>query len=125
MSDAVVIPFPTTQGELRVTDPTTGGQKGKKLAQLSLIPTGPLLQLAEHYGRGAAKYSPHQWRRGVAWSLCYDAMMRHALAFWGGEELDPETGSPHLAAVAWHAFALLHFCDAYRAGDDRPAHPQS
>jgi hypothetical protein len=108
-------------GEVRVVDPDTGGEKGSKLARFDLIPAGPLWTLAEHYGIGAEKYDDGQWRRGYKWSLSFAAMMRHAWAFWRGEDIDAETGSPHLAAVAWHAFALLEFSTTHPEKDDRPA----
>ncbi len=98
----------------------TGGVKGKKLAQFSLIPTGPLKALAELYGRGAQKYSADNWRKGYSWSLAYDAMIRHANAFWGGQNRDPETGALHVIAVAWHAFTLAYFIVRYPQYDDRP-----
>jgi hypothetical protein len=34
---------------------------------------------------------------------------RHLNAVQHGEWLDAETGSPHIIAVAWHAFALAEF----------------
>lgn len=91
----------------------TGGQKGVKLARFGMIPTYPLRLLAERFGKGAQKYPSvnglDNWRRGYPWSLSYDAMMRHLTAFWGGEDIDPDSGQPHLAAVAWHAFVLLEW----------------
>lgn len=107
-------------GEVRVKDPKTGGEKGSKLARFDLIPAGPLHLLAEHYGRGAEKYEDRNWERGYRYGLSFAAMMRHAWAFWGGEDTDAETGSPHLVAVAWHAFALLEFCKKRLGTDDRP-----
>lgn len=104
--------------EVRATS-TTGGQKGRKQAQFGLIPTGPLTQLAEHYGRGAEKYDANQWRAGYPWSWSYDALQRHANAFWSGEDLDEETGSNHMVAVAWHAFTLLEFYENNKDQDDR------
>ena len=106
-------------GEVRVTDPNTGGQKGSKLARFDLIPPDALWQLAEHYGRGAQKYDDNNWRRGYAWGLSYAAMMRHAWAFWNGENIDAETGSSHLVAVAWHAITLLTFQTEQLGTDDR------
>jgi hypothetical protein len=103
-----------------ITNPVTGGQKETRLARTDLIPARPLWLLAELYGRGARKYSDRNWERGYAWSLSYGAMLRHALLFWTGEEDDPETGSPHLASVAWHALALLEFGVTHRELDDRP-----
>lgn len=105
--------------EVRVTDPETGGEKGQKLARFDLIPAGALWQLAEHYGRGAQKYADDNWRRGYSWRLSFAAMMRHAWAFWRGEDIDDETGSPHLVAVAWHALTLLTFADEQLGTDDR------
>jgi len=106
-------------GEVRVTG-ATGGQKGSKLARFDLIPAGPLTALAEHYGKGAAKYADRNWELGTEWHLNFAALMRHAWAFWGGEDLDPETGSAHMTAVAWHAFALAHFMVAHPELDTRP-----
>jgi hypothetical protein len=107
-----------TDDETRTTS-TTGGEKGTKPQALDLVPPMPLLKLAEHYAKGAEKYASHNWRRGYEWSKAYAAMMRHALAFWGGEDLDPETGTPHMAAVAFHAFTLLQFAVDYPEFDDR------
>lgn len=107
-----------TSGEVRQTS-DSGASKGSKRARFDMIPADALMILAEHYGIGAEKYQPvvnddhpigiDNWRLGYPWSLSYAAMQRHATQFWGGEDIDQETGSPHLAAVAWHALALLHW----------------
>lgn len=94
------------EGEVRVVDPTTGGEKGRKLARFSLIPRDFLWALAEHYGRGARKYDDRNWERGYQWSLSLDALDRHLAQWLMGEDDDPETGSSHLVAVAWHVIAL-------------------
>lgn len=132
--------------EVRTTS-STGGQKGVKLQQFSLIPIGPLTALAEHYGRGARKYATHQWRKNYEWSKSYDALQRHLTAWWHGEELDTcpstgdgcsfvtnegepfegdpgtscynHTGSHHLDAVMWHAFTLREFVETAPEHDDR------
>lgn len=98
---------------------STGAEKGVKLAAFDLIPSGPLHKLAEHYGIGAKKYSAHNWRAGYEWSKSYAAMMRHLNAFWGGEDIDEETGSPHLAAAAFHCFAILEWMETHPEFDDR------
>ena len=138
-------------GEVRTTS-STGGQKGTKRARFDLIPTGPLKELAEHYGRGALKYDDNQWRKGYEWSKSYAAKQRHDNAFWAGYDYDvcsndPEgcsfvtaegeeyvpvepdtcynhTGSHHMAASAWHAFCLLEFKDRYPEHDDRYVSPE-
>lgn len=98
---------------------STGGEKNVKPEKFSLIPVEALAKVAEHYGVGAKKYSAHQWRKGYEWSKSYDALQRHATAFWSGEDNDFETGTPHMAAVAFHALTLLTFMDEQPAHDDR------
>jgi len=109
-------------GEVRMTS-ATGGQKGSKEARFDLIPAGPLTTLARLYGRGALKYDDDNWRKGYDWRLSFAAMQRHAWQFWGGQNNDDETGLPHLASVAWHAFALLEFMQAHPQYDSRFAAP--
>lgn len=113
-------PIRTDPGERRVVDPKTGGEKGTKLARFELLPPEALWRIAERFGRGAAKYEDRNWERGYAWSLSYGALLRHLFAWWGGEDDDPEFGDSHLAAVGFHALALLHFVEHYPDGDDRP-----
>ena len=105
--------------EHRVTDPDTGAQKGQKLCRLDLLPTGPLWELGEHYGKGCAKYDPRNWERGYDWNLSYSAAMRHMVQFWDGEDIDPETGTKHVIAAAWHMLALAEFMDTNRDKDNR------
>lgn len=107
-----------SQGEVRSVS-STGGQKGVKRARFDLIPAEALAIVAEHYGRGAEKYEVHNWRKGFEWSKSYAAMQRHLHAFWSGEDIDPETGSPHLAAVVFHALTLLTFMQEQQQFDDR------
>lgn len=105
--------------ETRVVDPNTGGEKGAKLARFDLIPPEALWALAEQYGRGSLKYADRNWERGYKWSLSFAALMRHAWAWWRGEDIDPETGASHMSAVAWHALALYTFRHRNIGTDDR------
>lgn len=98
---------------------STGAEKGTKDERFDLIPTGALAKVARHFGVGAKKYADHNWRKGYEWSKSYAALQRHAQAFWGGEDIDEETGSPHMAAVAFHALALLTYMDEHTEFDDR------
>ena len=105
--------------EVRVTDPETGGQKCSKLARFDLISQEALWALAEHYGRGAEKYDDNNWRKGYKWSLTFAACLRHLSAFWSGEDRDPETGSLHVTAAAWHCFTMITFILLGLGTDDR------
>jgi hypothetical protein len=102
----------------------SGAMKGVKLARFDLIPVKALKAVAEHYGRTAHKYPPNNWRKGFEWSKSYSALVRHLTQWWDGEDTDidpawPE-GSPHLAAVAWHALTLLEYSLTGTGVDDRP-----
>lgn len=69
---------------------------------------------------GALKYGRSNFRAiGVRSSIYYDALRRHTIRWFEGEENDPESGLPHLA----HALACLAILvDAKATGklnDDR------
>ena len=106
-------------GEVRLVNEQTGGEKGTKLARFDLIPGEAMWTVAEHYGIGAEKYADNNWRRGYNWSLSLAALERHLQQFKAGEDYDDETGSPHMAAVVFHALALLTFMDEHPELDDR------
>lgn len=65
-----------------------------------LIAYGLIEQMALVLGEGAKKYGERNWEKGLKASRLYGAAMRHLTAFWGGEDLDPETKRPHLAHAA-------------------------
>jgi hypothetical protein len=87
--------------------------------RLDLIPAYPLEQLGLIYTFGANKYADHNWRKGMAWSRIFGAIMRHLWAFWRGEDLDPESGLPHVAHACWGCFTLLEFMQTRKTLDDR------
>lgn len=97
------------KGETRTVDVKTGGEKGTKLARFDLMPSEALWALAEHYGKGSEKYQDRNWEKGYAWGLCVAALQRHLHLWLQGESIDAETGTNHMIAVAWHAFALFIF----------------
>lgn len=110
--------------EVRTTS-STGGQKGVKLARFDLIPAGPLRELAEHYGKGAAKYAEHQWRQGYEWSKSIAAIGRHYNDFMAGKDYDVCSNDPDGCAVLVNDDYVLSF-DRRNAdfivsfGDDEP-----
>lgn len=105
--------------EIRITDAKTGGQKGMKMIQLGALDPQALMVVAEVAGFGTVKYARYNFFKGFDWSLSYDALQRHLHAFWGGENLDPESKLPHLAHACWHTLCLLTFSLRGRGTDDR------
>ena len=71
-------------------------------------------------GLYGSKYARYNFLRGYDWSLSFDALCRHLLAFWAGEDIDPESGLPHMAHAGWHCLTLLAFMQRHPELDDRP-----
>lgn len=105
--------------EVRVTS-VTGGQKGQKLARLGSLDPRALKELAKVSGFGAEKYAAFNFLKGYEWSLSFDALERHLLEFWDGEDTDEESGRLHIAHAAWHCLALTSFTLRGLGTDDRP-----
>jgi hypothetical protein len=85
-----------------------------------LIPPDVMEALAAHYAAGAKKYEDRNWEKGMKWTTCFASLMRHAWAWLAGEDYDQETGSLHMVAVAWNAFALAAYQLRKTGTDDRP-----
>lgn len=107
-----------TEQEVRITS-ETGGEKGKKRAQLGAVDPQSLMALARVAGFGAEKYARYNMLNGYDWSLSYDALQRHLHAFWSGEDRDAESGELHLAHAAWHCLTLTSFLERNLGTDDR------
>lgn len=93
--------------------------KDPRKPQFALIPPAALHDLARVYTFGAGKYAPHGWRVGLDWSCVYSALQRHLNAFWRGEELDAESGLPHLAHAAWGCLTLMEYSRTQTGHDSR------
>jgi hypothetical protein len=88
---------------------------------LSVVPLGPIMEVALALTEGARKYGRHNYRvKGIRASIYFDACTRHLASWWEGEDIDPDSGLSHLAkAMA----CLVIMRDAMRNGtltDDRP-----
>lgn len=105
-------------GETRTTA-ASGAQKGVKEERFSLVPVYPLTLLSRLYAFGAKKYAAHNWRKGYEWSKSYDSVVRHLTQFWEGEDIDPETGIPHVICAAFHCFVLAQYMKDHPELDDR------
>jgi hypothetical protein len=84
--------------EVRVVDPETGGAKGQKDAVIGDACPKALLELAKVYGLGRKKYARLNYLKGYDYSSSYDALQRHLLLFWSGEEKDGEGEVKELVA---------------------------
>lgn len=100
-----------------------GGVKDNRgKSRVDLLPTKPLVAAGEVMEYGARKYKPHNWRLGLNWSDTMASAMRHLLAFNDGEDLDPETGKPHLAHALCQVLFLAEYYMTGTGTDDRFIH---
>jgi len=71
---------------------------------------------------GATKYGRSNWRAtGVRASIYYDAIVRHLTAWFEGEDIDPDSGLPHMAHLLASAAIIVDAIAAGRFRDDRMA----
>ena len=94
---------------------------GIRKASLAWVPPNVLMELGTAMMEGALKYAPYNWRKaGVRSSVYYDALQRHIMAWWEGEDIDPDSGISHLTK-AMACLAVVR--DAQKNDmltDDRP-----
>lgn len=45
---------------------------------------------------GANKYAPNNWRNGIQYTRIISAIHRHLAAIQKSEDIDPESGEPHI-----------------------------
>lgn len=68
---------------------------------------------------GAMKYARNNYKKGLSHTEIADSMMRHLAAYLCGEEVDPESGLPHVDHVAWNGLALAEMVRLHPELDDR------
>lgn len=78
------------------TQPSAGVKHDEDKPRLDLISPVWLEGVGKVLAFGAKKYEPHNWRKGLAVCRLLASTMRHILQFMAGEDLDKESGLPHL-----------------------------
>lgn len=81
-----------------------------QLARLLAAPKA-LEEMARVLEFGATKYPSDNWRKNLPIESAINSLLRHVLAHANGEEIDTESGRPHLAHAAVNALMALEiFC---------------
>lgn len=73
-------------------------------AAMELLSPYSLWQLSTWLGKGAEKYAPRNWEKGIPFSVCIGKMMRHLAEYEMGK-----TDEPHLDAIGFWWHALTHY----------------
>lgn len=120
-----------------------GKLDGGGVKQVMTEPKTPFELIAPQFIEGIAavllygkkKYAANNWVRGMSFATVFGGVMRHMWAWFRGEELDAETGLPHICHAACGLMFLHWYChgpqsERYRNTitddgplDDRIFHP--
>lgn len=84
-----------------------------------LVPAFAQEQYARVLTKGAEKYAPRNWERGMPWSKVLASLERHLYAIKHGEDHDVESGLLHSAHVMCNAAFLTEYYKIFPQGDDR------
>jgi hypothetical protein len=90
---------------------------------INLVPSRAIIAAAEVFAFGAQKYGANNWRKDMnkfPVSRHFASIQRHLLAWNEGEDIDPESGLPHLHH-AMTQLMILTVCQAEATAnvDDR------
>lgn len=91
--------------------------------KFDLLPMDLLSDVNKILEYGAAKYGIENWKRtdGFKLSRCYNALLRHMIAFWNGEDTDKESGLSHIDHAMCNLLFLKYHLNNTPAADDRPS----
>jgi hypothetical protein len=112
-------PTATSTPQYAPDDPK--GAAGAKKPPMHLLPPNALIETAKAMGHGAAKYGAWNFIETTVCASTYvGALGRHWAAYARSEDIDPDSGLPHLALIAANCFVLLTAQQQGTLRDDRP-----
>ena len=94
---------------------------GVRKVPMSTVPATVMAEIGVAMLEGASKYGRHNYRVvGVRGSVYYDGVMRHLMAWWEGEDLDPDSGMSHVTKAITSLVVLRDAMMQGKFTDDRP-----
>lgn len=99
----IAVPLP----EVDAVAPVVGNKFDIGKAPLHLLRFASHKQIAEALAYGARKYGEYNYLNGLEHLRVGDAIERHYGAYLDGEDIDQESGLPHLAHLGASVFILL------------------
>lgn len=105
---------------INTSDGGSGGTKNDSdKLRLDLIPVSAMMSLGRALTFGAQKYSDRNWEMGFKFSRVVGALLRHLYAWYGGEDIDPESGLNHTELILCNAVFLNEIRSTHPELDDR------
>ena len=90
-------------------DPQEGRKFDKEKPRVDLLPGDALIEIGKVLAHGAKKYDDRNWELGMDWNRPFGALLRHLWAWWGGEDIDEDSGLHHLAHAGCNVLFLLTY----------------
>lgn len=88
-----------------------------------VIPLKGVKDIAQVFWRSSkeagGKYPLNNWRKGLLATETMGSLLRHAIDWLNGIDIDPEDGLPHLSKVATNAFILIQNLEEHPEIDNR------
>ena len=98
---------------------TKGIKYDKEKSRVDLLDAEWMISVADVLTFGAGKYAAHNWRGGISYSRLIGAALRHLFAIMRGEDIDPESGLPHVSHLSCCAMFLFSMMRHRSDLDDR------
>lgn len=86
---------------------------------LADVPRSTVEAVASVLAYGAKKYDRRNWRKGAEWTRFAASALRHLFKWLDCEDLDDESGLPHLAHAMCNLAFLVEWAKTHPELDDR------
>jgi hypothetical protein len=96
-----------------------GSHKDDGKPRVDLLDPDALLGLSRVLSFGCEKYAAHNWRGGIKFSRIIGSILRHLFAIMGGEDIDLESGLPHIDHLGCDWMFLSYYMKKRKDLDDR------
>lgn len=87
----------------------TGIKNDQAKSRLDLVPSYAIEEVGNVLRFGAEKYGEYNYLGGMAWTRLAGAALRHIYKWLRGEDIDNESGLPHLAHAAANCMMLIEY----------------
>jgi len=106
-------------GDVASQERGSGARFNTGKPSFDLIPLSALEDCAKVFDYGRRKYADWNWAKGMAWSIPLGSLLRHLAAWQRGEDIDTESGLPHLGHIHCNLVMLSTYARTFPEGDDR------